>query len=570
MKTITTQKVNCKDCHRCVRSCPVKAIGIEKGHARLVDDKCILCGKCVVECPQKAKQVENQLALVQGAIDSGRKVIMSLAPSFAGNFPEYTPTHLAGAIAGLGFTAVEETAIGAEVVSKFYSCLLKVQEETIISACCPVIVNLVEKYYPGLVGNLAPVMSPMRSHGQILKHKYSNDAFVVFAGPCIGKIAESEKDDCQYIDAVITFEQLQEWLKNSNSKPSTASFDEEALGNSRYFPVPGGILKSFMEHGETDTEIIAVDGIEKCMEVLEGLLSGAISPRFIEALACTGGCVAGPVNGNSSCMPAKRSQVVAFAKSGNKNMQRLISPEWNFNHEHRSRPVVLIVPKEDEIIGILAQTGKRISIDEKNCGACGYNTCREKAIAVYQGLAEIDMCVPYMRSKAESFANIIVDNFLNGIIVVDDKMVIQEFNPAAEKMFNKRCDMVKGLNLTEVMDCPDFVEAAASGRKIVGKRVEYPLCGLVTEQMIIPVPEHGLVFGILIDVTANEKRDREVEQIKLDTIEKATEVITKQMQVAQEIAGLLGETTADTKGALLELIGLIKSRGENNAPSCRD
>lgn len=561
MKTITTQKVNCKDCHRCIRSCPVKAIGIEKGYARLVDDKCILCGKCVVECPQKAKQVESQLDLVQAVIASGRKAIMSLAPSFAGNFPEYTLSHLVGAIAGLGFTAVEETAIGAEVVSRFYSSLLKEQEETIISSCCPVIVNLVEKYYPGLVGNLASVISPMMSHGQMLKHKYGNYSFVVFAGPCIGKIAEREKADHQYIDAVITFEQLREWLKHSSFAPSTASFNDEALGNSRYFPVPGGILKSFMEHSETDTEIIAVDGIEKCMEVLDGLSAGAISPRFIEALACTGGCVAGPVNGNSSCMPAKRAQVVAFAKSGNKDVQRLISAEWNFNHEHQSRPVALVVPKEEDICDILRQTGKLTAADERNCGACGYNTCREKAIAVYQGLAEIDMCVPYMRSKAESFANIIVDNFINGIIVVNDKMVIQEFNPVAERMFNKRWDVLKGLSLTEVMDCADFMEVASSGRKIVGKRVEYPLCGLVTEQMIIPVPEHGLVFGILIDVTANEKRERELEQIKLDTVEKATEVITKQMRVAQEIAGLLGETTADTKGALLELIGLIRGRG---------
>ncbi|MBP2626141.1 MAG: rsxB 4 [Firmicutes bacterium] len=562
MKTITTQKVNCKDCHRCVRSCPVKAIGIEKGHARLVDDKCIFCGKCVVECPQKAKQVENQLALIQEAIASGRKMIMSLAPSFAGNFPEYTAALLAGAIVELGFTAVEETAIGAEVVSRFYSSLLKVENKTIISSCCPVIVNLVEKYYPALVDNLAPMMSPMMTHGQILKHKYGNDAFVVFAGPCIAKMAEIENADCQYIDAVITFDQLKKWLNHSNLEPSTATFDDEALGNCRYLPIPGGILKSFMKHDETDTEIIAVDGIKKCMEVLDGLSSGVISPRFIEALACTGGCVAGPVNGNSFCTPAKKAKVVAFAKSGNNDIQHLISADLNFNHEYRSRPVAIVMPRKDEIAGILAQTGKRIPKDEKNCGACGYNTCREKAIAVYQGLAEIDMCIPYMRSKAESFANVIVDNSLNGIIVVNDKMVIQEFNPAAERMFNKRCDMVKGLNLAEVIDCTDFVEVAASGRKIVRKRVKYPLLELTTEQMIIPVPEHGLVFGILIDVTANEKRDQEIEQIKLDTVEKATEVITKQMQVAQEIAGLLGETTADTKGALLELIGLIKGKGE--------
>lgn len=560
MQPITTQKVNCKDCHRCVRSCPVKAIGIEKGHARLVDDKCILCGKCVVECPQHAKQVENQLEKVQAAINEGRKVILSLAPSFVGIFAEYSPEQFVATLYELGFTAVEETALGAEIVSNHYRSFLESAEQTLISACCPVVVNLIEKYYPVLADNIAPVVSPMLAHGRLIKQKFGEDAFVVFAGPCIAKIAEGKREHSD-IDAVLTFAQLRQWLTPVHISAHTAKFSAEAWGNSRYFPISGGILKSFIQHEDMDTEIISVDGIEKCMEILDSIASGEISPRFVEALACTGGCISGPVSGNMQSTPAKRNKVVEFAKSS-KAPQHKVPNGCSFLCRHQATPINAEQPNEVQIREILGQTGKFVISDEKNCGACGYNSCREKAIAVFQGLAETEMCVPYMRSKAESFANLIVDNSLNAIIVVDEKMIIQEFNPAAESMFNEKKELIKGVSLTEIMDCSDFIEVANSGNKIDSKRVEYPQLGLVTEQMIIPLKEHGLVFAIFMNVTSYEQRTQELRQMKLETVQKAKEIINKQMHVAQEIAGLLGETTAETKSALLELIWLIKDKEE--------
>jgi len=183
-------------------------------------------------------------------------------------------------------------------------------------------------------------------------------------------------------------------------------------------------------------------------------------------------------------------------------------------------------------------------------------------VAVFQGIAEINMCVPYMRSKAESFANIIVENSLNAIVAVDEKMIIKEFNPAVKRMFGVTKEIYKGMSLTELFDCADFITAAKFEQKIVGKRIEYPRYGIITEQMIIPVPKHGLVIAIITDVTTLEKKNQELQQMKLDTIAKSTEIINKQMHVAQEIAGLLGETTAETKSTLLELIALIKGKEE--------
>lgn len=562
MKSITTLKVNCKDCHRCVRSCPVKAIGIDKGQARVVENRCIVCGRCVTECPQKAKQVKNQVLEIKNKIAYGYKVVMSLAPSFISSFPEYQGDELIQAIKNLGFTDVEETAIGAEIVSAHYSRMLEESNEPVISACCPVVVNVIKTYYPELVKNIAPVVSPMVAHGKVIKQRSGNDTYVVFAGPCVAKIGEAEKD-ADSIDAVITFEQLRQWLTESRHNNFTEKrMSAEPQGRGRYFPISGGILKSFMDHDETDTEIITVDGIENCMETFDALIKGDISPRFIEALACSGGCIGGPVSGNQQCMAAKRRQVINYAKSNSQETELDYNSALSFTRIHQAMPVEYPLPTEAEIADILSQTGKTTAADEKNCGACGYNSCRDKAIAVFQGLAENDMCVPYMRSKAESFANIIVTNSLNAIIVVDQRMIMQDFNPAAQTMFDWGREMATGMNLGEIMDCSHFVYAAKSGNKVVGKRIEYVHYGLVTEQMIIPVPKHDVIIAIITNVTEQEKKLKELELMKLETIKKATQVIDKQMHVAQEIAGLLGETTAETKSALLEVIWLLKGKEE--------
>lgn len=259
-------------------------------------------------------------------------------------------------------------------------------------------------------------------------------------------------------------------------------------------------------------------------------------------------------------MPVRRLKAIEYANSVDKKVLWQLPEGLDFSCKHFAEPVAVAAPSEAEIREILQQIGKFTRADEKDCGACGYNTCREKAVAVYSGLAETEMCMPYMRSKAESFANIIVENSLNGIIAVNEKMIIQELNPAVQQMFSLKQVMEKGSSLAEFIDCSDFVAAANFGDKIIDKRVEYPEFGIVTEQMIVPVPEHSLVIGVISNVTDAEKRAQEWRKMKEETMNKATEIINKQMQVAQEIAGLLGETTAETKSALIEMMWVLKGR----------
>lgn len=561
MQIIKTQKVNCRDCHRCVRSCPVKAIGINDGHARVVDERCILCGRCVVECPQKAKIVLDERARIIEAMKAGKKVVITLAPSFAASFNFSDFKSFKKSLFALGFADVFETAVGADIVAKEYEKLAAQEKKTVLSACCPVVVKLICTYYPELSDMIAPVVSPMAAHGKILRKRFGEDAFIVFAGPCIGKIEEAQHFS-DAIDAVITFDGLAEWLDANPNEEKKSDLIEYDYSEARTFPLPGGILQTMGRLD--DSNFIAVDGIENVVAVLDSLKKGEIEPVFIELLACSGGCVGGPLNANRQCLPIKKGRVndfVATMKAEDLMACKSENAISDFSRSHKVTPLNVLLPTEAEIMDILKRCGKNVLEDQKNCGACGYNSCREKAIAVFQGLAETDMCVPYMRSKAESLATMVVENSPNAIIVVDETMQIKEVNPATYRIFN-RTTFEKGDSLARLIDCTEIIKAVRLNKRVISKRAEYAEHGLVVEETIIPIKEHGFVLVVLSDVTEQEKRAREWEQMKVETMGKANEIINRQMKVAQEIAGLLGETTAETKAALLELTWLLRDKEE--------
>jgi iron only hydrogenase large subunit-like protein len=408
MNVVTTNRANCRDCYKCVRSCPMKAIKIVEGHAQVVDEKCIQDGICVKVCPQGAKEIRDDLDTAKRLIGSGVQLMASIAPSFVAAFDHTEPGKIVAALRRLGFNKVQETAFGAELVARAEQQLQKLASKPVISSSCPAVVNLIKKYYPGAIPYLSPIVSPMVAHARMAKKYWGKDLKVVFIGPCVAKKGEMEWGDS--VDAVLTFEELIEWLDEEGIIPEELpceAFDsfkcnskvrEDSSGFARLFPVEGGFLKTAQfgtDSLEEDTLIIS--GIDSCVEFLKEFVEDG-PLRVVEMLGCSGGCINGPGFQWKGDLFTRRRKVLEYS---NEEDRAIILPNifiddmksqikrvesggdgWLFQR-YRDERVILPLPDEVEIRKILAATGKFTRSDELNCGACGYNSCREKAIAVY-------------------------------------------------------------------------------------------------------------------------------------------------------------------------------------------
>lgn len=571
MAIITTNPANCKDCYRCVRACPVKAIRIRHGHAEVVAERCILDGECVRVCPQHAKVVKTDLAAVQRWLKRGDAVIASLAPSFISAFTA-TFAQMSAALKQLGFAAVEETAVAAKSVADEHRRLLACADHPIIASSCPTTVNLVERYYPHLIPYLAPVVSPMVAHAMQLKEKLGNQVKVVFIGPCLAKIAEREREDiAKWVDAVISFKDLFLTLKDQSIDPSSlddANLHADDIGAARLFPLGGGMLKT----ASLPTDLMAdqtlsATGLPDCMAILDQLETEGLSGRMmVELLACPGGCINGPGHTGEGSPLQRRRQVVAHAgrqPAGDRpdagTTEGGASADTRLACSFGSKPLAVAEPSEDQIHEILASIGKIGPEDELNCGACGYSSCRAKAVAVFHGMAEREMCMPYMRQQAESMANLIIQASPDGVVVVDRDLKIVETNPAFADMFSCQRERVAGRTIDEFMDSEPFRQTFETHGSM-HLDLTVPSYGLIFRGTFFYVAHQGVVISLLDNMTQEVTQQRELDQVRGETLEKAQEVINKQMRVAQEIAGLLGETTAETKVLLTKLMKVM--RGE--------
>ncbi len=573
MELISTIEARCRDCYKCVRECPVKAIrikdvtGSEAQRAEVMEERCVHDGRCVLVCPQQAKKVRNDVNKVKELISSGRVVVASLAPSFAAGFPLEKPGRVVSALRKLGFASVQETAFGAELVAAEHKKLPA--GRTVLSSACPSVVSLVEKHFPGLIPNLSPIVSPMIAHARIIK-SMDPDAAVVFIGPCIAKKDESEEEQYQgIVDAVLDFGETWEWMREEipDLEHLPAEFKEEFDGPradiGKLFPLDGGMLRTAgMSMDRLDDKVMVISGLENCLELLRHLQLGrACKVGLIELLACPGGCVSGPMTVNEEDVFIKKQRILDYFNKGRPHENDRKTPDFRdiaLYRGYSNRQVPLPEPSEAELNEIFARTGKTKPEDRLNCGACGYPSCRDKAVAVYQGFAELKMCIPYMRERAESVSNRVFASMPNGIIIVNQELKILEINEVAREMLGVPGRNLKGEDLSLFMDPANFRQVAANG-KVLNLTMNYEQKDLITREIIFPLgPEE--IAGIFIDITKDRKREEQQDILNNETIKRAEEVISKQMQVAQEIAGLLGETTADTKVQLTKLIKLVKNK----------
>ena len=402
---VYTIKELCRTCYTCVRECPAKAIRIVGGQAEVIDERCIGCGNCTMVCSQGAKVYLNTTDRVLKLLEANDDVIAIIAPSFPAEFHDITDYRiLVGMIRKLGFKHVLEVSFGADLVADRYKKLVEENKDYYISSDCPSIVNYIKHYHPDLIDKLAPIVSPMVAMSRVAHSRYGNDIRVVFIGPCVAKKAESTE-----VDEAITFSELRELFDLFNIKPENSNpvdFDEPVGGRGAIFPVTRGLLQTANINDDAITgNIIAAEGRIDFQGALKEYEAGLIKNQHMELLCCEG-CIMGPGMSKNGKQYNRRVLVSSYA---NAKMKGLETESWHKAFEeystldlstrHRSEDYRPEINVEAGIEEVLASMGKFTKKDQLDCGACGYESCIEHAIAIKRGLAEVEMCLPYTIEK---------------------------------------------------------------------------------------------------------------------------------------------------------------------------
>lgn len=544
------KKSNCRNCYKCIRHCPVKSIRFSGNQAHIVESECILCGKCYVVCPQNAKVIVSEMEKIKMFLQEDTPVIASIAPSFLANFTDVGIESMRAGLIELGFTDVEETAIGATIVKRKYDkMLMDGTHNVLISSSCHSVNLLIQKHFSTLLHHLADVVSPMQAHGLDIKRRFP-DARVVFIGPCIAK-----KDEAAHyegiIDGVLTFEEIGKWL---NDEEIILKREVKDMENSkaRFFPISGGILKS-MERKAEDYSYIAIDGEKNCIAALRDIEAGKINKCFIEMSMCNGSCIGGPVMKDEHI--GSISSYISVKKSAGENDFHVEDLPCDEVSKHlKYIPVKYNMPSKVELDEILINMGKINPEDQLNCGSCGYDSCINKAIAVYQNKADLTMCLPFLSGKAESFSDNIFNNTPNGLLVLNENLEIQQINKSALEILNIADEsFVMGENCGRILDPSSFIKVLDEGENYNERGVYLVDYGKYVDQTIIYDKEYHIIICIMRDITSEIKIKEKKDEASRKTADIADRVVERQMKVVQEIASLLGETAAETKIALTKL-----------------
>lgn len=588
MNLLHFQAANCKNCYRCIRTCPVKAIEFKDNQAQIIAEDCIFCCSCMKECPQNAKTVESDLYKVMRMLQGSVPIIVTLAPSFAGftDDPERYLEHLYEA----GFAQVRETAEAAEMISRCYEEEFRAKGR-LITTSCPVVVEYIEKYMPQWIGHLAQADSPMIAHAKWIKQQHP-EAKVVFIGPCYAKKTEAAHQP-GYVDAVLTFDEAArlpsirnkpDWIFHSEdgvwkadalawlegTGEGNAPFGFEGAGKqgvlqgkgglgleaARLYPVEGGVIETTFAAGNepASSRHRAVSGIENCRKLLSSMKE-LPEGYFLEMNACEGGCVNGQASTDRVHPLIKQDRILAYRERPglwNPPLQMEDMDLVRRTFRDRSKPSARYT--DEDIQSVLKKLGKDCREHELNCGACGYNTCRDKAAAVLAGKAELYMCMPYAQAKAESFAHVLLERTPNAVIAATDQLLVKEVNRAAGVFYQTEPDQLVGLPMAYLLSPDEF---ALTQQEPVRKKLYFPDLRKTAIVSASYVAEQQLYLIILHDLTEQEQEQEKLRSLKQETVEMAQRVIENQMRVAQEIAGLLGETTAETKVTLTKMKRLL-------------
>ncbi|MBP8625930.1 MAG: 4Fe-4S binding protein [Syntrophorhabdales bacterium] len=560
---VFTLTARCRDCYRCLRSCPVKAIRMERGQAYVDEKRCIACGTCIRECPQQAKSFRHDIDVAQRIIDSGKIVAASIAPSFAAVMSKWQRSRLASALRALGFRYIGQTSHGAYQVSYHTLNIMKKDGHgPYIGTACPAIVNYIEKYRPELVDFLIPIVSPMIAHARMLKEKLGRETSVIFIGPCVAKKTELFRPANKgVVDCVLTFKELMMWLNQrgiSLNNCEESSFNERPAHLAQLYPLPGGMIKTAgLDDDGFNPQLMKVDGMAG-IKILLDSLAGESAYTLIEPLFCNQGCINGPGMDTDKNLFERRMDILGYVRdTADIHMIPESQDAGIFYGGYEKQEGIFREVPEEEIEQILEKTGKSDPQQQLNCGACGYDSCREKAIAVAQSMAEPEMCIPYMRRLAERRTDQIFSTTPNGIIILDKELKILAVNPAFKKFFFCS-DGVLGRHISYLMDPAPFeklISGAADSLDIIRTHRHY---NLMCRELLYILKQDQQIVGIFINITSQQENEKKLKEIKSQTVEQASELLEHQIKMAQTIAQFLGESTARGEEIVKKLMSLTE------------
>ncbi len=559
---IYTETTRCQDCYKCLRQCPVKAIDIRNGHASVMPEMCVLCGSCVQTCPMGAKRIRSDLERAKMLLRLKKQVIASIAPSFAAEFPELQPTQLVAAIKALGFAAVSETALGAEEVSAAAARMMKTEGGLAISSACPVVVELIHRYYPQYSPAVCRMLSPVLAHCKLLRREYGPGIGIVFFSPCIAKKIESDRNQ-DLLDVALTFTELRQWFQEEGIDPSAAEpqaedgFVPRLARDGSLYPIDGGMLAGIRSNSPvTSRHLMAFSGMSAIQRALEDLQElGGQEPLFLELLACEGGCINGPQISNPGRTVVKRTRIIDTFQ----NRQDLPEPlaALAIEHSWRLEPVRQSSYTLEQIQEALKRVGKFGPEDELNCGGCGYDSCRQFAKALLDGRAEETMCMGYMRQLAQKQADALLRAMPSGVVIVDEHLQILESNrrfselmgPEAVRAYEARPHLT-GAVLQKIVPFADlFAQVLQSGAATLEKEVK--VGKIIYHVTLFTIEKHRRIGGIIQDVTVPTVRKEQI-------INKAREVISRNLETVQKIAYLLGENAAESEVILNSIVEMFQ------------